>query len=284
MAKISVCITHYNRPEKLGATLASLAAQTRQADEVFLWDDCSPNDPASVIREWKGRFTNFVYHRNERNLGMPGNLNAVISQATGDYIANLHDADIYHPTLLEKWSAALDAHPSAGLVFCRVGGRNEQTERRLRDCGELTSGREFNRRYFLNAWRGSSPVWGTVMARRDAYEVLLPFDAKYGAIADVDMWMRMTLSRDAAFVNEELIRADHHSHFIPSRGVRWEVFRNSVRLHRANVSRFGASAGILARLSTLARHHLVFGAYWVLCLQSAARNGSAGVGTKRHSG
>jgi len=42
MSKVSVCLTHYNRPEKLAATLESLAAQTRAPDEVFMQDDCSP--------------------------------------------------------------------------------------------------------------------------------------------------------------------------------------------------------------------------------------------------
>ena len=100
MPRISVCLTHYNRPDKLGATLESLALQTRVPDEVFVWDDCSPNDPTYVIEEWKARFPHFVYHRNDVNLGMPGNLNAVIAQATGDYVANLHDADVFAPTLL----------------------------------------------------------------------------------------------------------------------------------------------------------------------------------------
>ena len=83
MPKISVCLTHYERPEKLAVTLESLARQTRIPDELFLWDDCSKNDPSAIVRQWEGCFPHFVYNRNTTNLGMPGNLNAVIAQATG---------------------------------------------------------------------------------------------------------------------------------------------------------------------------------------------------------
>jgi glycosyltransferase involved in cell wall biosynthesis len=207
--RISVCLTHYNRPEKLGATLASLAAQTRVPDEVFLWDDCSPKDPTAVAMEWKDRFPHFVYHRNPRNLNMPGNLNAVVSQATGDFVANLHDADVFAPTLLERWSAALEAHPDAAFVFCRDS--RWDNPRFVRDWtpepASLTPGAEFFKKYYLG--RIDSIIWGTVMMRRSVYQELLPFDPQYKNWADVDMWIRACAKGAVAFVSEKLIELDH---------------------------------------------------------------------------
>lgn len=265
MSRISVCLTHYNRPERLAATLESLAGQTRLPHEVFVWDDCSPNDPTDVVRSFRRRFPHLVYHRNRRNLGMPGNLNAVISQATGDYVANLHDADIFAPTLLERWTRALDSHHSAGFVFCRVAGRNESQDRRLRGCAPLTRGLDFNRRYFLNSWRGSSPVWGTVMVRRSLYARLLPFDARFGCVADVDMWMRLTFTGDVAFVDEPLISADAESHFV--QGVNWPLVHALRRLHAENVGRFAQATG--GRLFFSATRHVFnFSCLHALCIAS----------------
>jgi len=267
---ISVCLTHYDRSDKLRATLASLAEQTRQPDEVLVWDDRSPGDPAAIVRAFQDRFPRLIYHRNERNLGMPGNLNEVVAQASGDYVANLHDADVFHPRLLERWSSALDLYPTAGFVFCRVGARNAEQERKLRACPALSLGREFNRRYFLNSWRGSSPVWGTVMARRSLYRQLLPFDARFGCVADVDMWMRFSLESDVAFVDEALIRADADSHFV--RGVNWPMVHALRRLHAENVTRFGAVTG-RARLPFRLRHALNFTWLHALCVASLVRRG-----------
>jgi glycosyltransferase involved in cell wall biosynthesis len=220
--RISVCITHYNRPEKLKATLESLARQSRIPDEVFLWDDCSPNDPTEVARAWEHRFPHFVYHRNERNLNMPGNLNAVISQATGDYIANLHDADEFDPRLIELWADALDKYPSAGMVYCGLespmSGANGSKFWLNAKIPPVTNGIDFFKSYFLYKW--SSPIWGTTMVRKNVYEKLLPFRSQFQNWADVDMWVRISLNHDVAYVDLPLIITDEGE--TPLRGFDWK--------------------------------------------------------------
>jgi len=270
VSRISVCLTYYDRPEKLVGTLESLARQTRRPDEVFLWDDCSPGRIDTVVANYRSRFPHFVYHRNERNLGMPGNLNAVVAQATGDYVANLHDADVYHPTLLEKWGAALDAHTTAGFVFCRVGGRNQGQERRLCGCPALVPGREFNRCYFLNSWRGSSPVWGTVMGRRELYLRALPFEQRFGCVADVDMWMRLSLMADVAFVDQALISIDADSHFV--HGVNWDIVHALRRIHGENARRMAVATGHSAAFLRMG-HWLALAPLYSLCVCSLLRHG-----------
>jgi glycosyltransferase involved in cell wall biosynthesis len=209
--KVSVCVTTFNRAPLLDRTLSSLAAQSRLPDEIVVSDDCSPDDTASVVNAWRPRFRRVVYHRNSENLYMPGNLNQAVSLATGEYVANLHDADEFAPTLLEKWERALDEHPTAGFVCCGVAGfprrGTAETQVILHDVDPLTPGRVFLERHLLH--RFSSIVWGTVMARRSAYAELLPFDARFGFISDVDMWLRMCERFDVAYVREPLIVLDN---------------------------------------------------------------------------
>jgi glycosyltransferase involved in cell wall biosynthesis len=222
--KVSVAIVAYNRARQLDATLASLAAQTRLPDEIIVSDDCSSDATADVALRWQRRdaFRTFRFNRNERNLGMPGNLNVAVGMATGEYVANLHDGDQYALDLLERWERALDDHPTAGFVFCGVSGWPHRTEHGdgiiLHDVESLTRGVEFYQRFFLH--RFSSIVWGTVMARARAYAELLPFDPAYQYISDVDMWMRMCERWDVAYVRAPLIHLD----FSPSpwRGFRWD--------------------------------------------------------------
>ncbi|MDQ3814797.1 MAG: glycosyltransferase family 2 protein [Armatimonadota bacterium] len=251
--KLSVCITAYNRTALLDRTLQCLADQTRQPDEVIVSDDCSPDDPIQMIEKWRGRFPRFVYNRNERNLHMPGNLNVAVGLATGEYIANLHDADELDPTLLEKWEYALDAYPGAGFVFCDM---SHCTLLHLSP-DPLTPGRIFYEKY-LRPYYGCL-VWGTVMARRAAYEKLLPFDPAYSIISDVDMWMRMCLHYDVAYVAERLMTPDYspQTYHQPrlSGQFRWHKVESAWKLRRANIYRFyGDQPGRLRR--ELARHHL----------------------------
>lgn len=252
--RISVCLTHYNRPEKLGATLESLARQTRMPDEVFLWDDCSPSDPTAVAMKWKEAFPHFVYHRNERNLNMPGNLNAVISQATGDYIANLHDADEFDPRLIELWAAALTLNPSAGMVYCglespRPGNAPSQFWLNT-EIPTLSNGVAFFEKYFLHKW--SSLIWGTAMVRKSVYDDLLPFREEFRNWADVDMWMRVSLSHDMAYVDLPLIKTDEGD--TPLRGFDWGKVFIQHRMMESAIRLYCRRTGKDARHFLLRQH------------------------------
>lgn len=265
MSRVSVCLTHYNRPEKLAATLESLVAQSRAPDEVFVQDDCSPNDPTEVAKAFQGRFKHFVYERNEKNLGMPGNLNKVVRNATGDFVANLHDADEFHPQLLEKWVEALSRHPSAGLAFCGYDAKAKPSQLQasgriwIHDFAECTPGRDFFERVFVGS--SSSPIWGTVVVRREVYERHLPFDARFGMWSDVDMWMRVCGTHDIAYVAEPLIILDNTD--TPVRAFHWGKVCVAHAMHFENIRRMARDsnerAAWLAKqrrysLRTYARH------------------------------
>ncbi|MBI4887584.1 MAG: glycosyltransferase family 2 protein [Acidobacteria bacterium] len=255
MKRLSVCLTTYNRARLLDRTLGSLAAQTRLPDELIVSDDCSTDDTAAVAERWRSAFPTYIYRRNPRNLYMPGNLNACLAEATGDYIANLHDADEFDAALLQKWEAALDAYPSAGFVFCGVSAgdphgvsgtpdvvrlnrstltyRYPRTTVYLHDVEPLTPGREFFERHMLHATY--SIVWATVMARRDAYERLLPYDPQCGWVSDVDMWMRMCLHFDVAYVREPLLHLDASP--TAERRFDWNREEALRRIQRVNIER-----------------------------------------------
>lgn len=239
--RISVCLTTYNRAALLDRTLASLSSQTRQPDELIISDDSSPDNTTQVVEKWRTRFHQLSYNRNPQNLNMPGNLNAAISLATGEYIANLHDADEFEPTLLEEWEGALDAYPTAGFVFSGVVNRRgvdgATDDITLHDVLPFTPGRVFFEKYYLH--RFSSIVWGTVMARRSAYEKLLPFDDAFGFVSDVDMWMRMCQHYDVAYVRKPLIILDHSASQERDSGkYNWGWLDASRRMQEINIKRF----------------------------------------------
>jgi glycosyltransferase involved in cell wall biosynthesis len=276
MSTVSVCVTTFNRATLLDKTLASLAAQVRLPDEVIVSDDCSSDETAAVAEKWRSAFSAFVYRRNTVNLYMPGNLNACVSAASGDYIANLHDADVFDSTLLQKWEAALDQHRSAGFVFCGVSVDNPVDSRAsdphayrlnrstlihgdgrqavyLHDVEPMNSGPEFFERHLLHATY--SIVWGTVMARREAYKELLPFDSQFGFISDVDMWMRMCLHFDIAYVREALIHLDNSS--TAERKFDWNRTEATRRIQLLNIGRFYGKSPLRLKRE-LIRHKWLF--------------------------
>jgi glycosyltransferase involved in cell wall biosynthesis len=204
MIPVSICLTTYNRASVLPMTIDSLLSQTFCDFELIISDDGSADNTEQVCREYESTDQRVKYFRNSRNLKMPGNLNAAIQRAKGTYIANLHDGDIYRRDLIEKWKEALDAIPDAPFVFNAYDGVNPDGSHKLykEPFGSRVPGIYIAANYFRTL---ASCVWGTVMVRSSAYAAHGLFDASFGFISDVDMWLRLARGRDVAYVPEPLI-------------------------------------------------------------------------------
>lgn len=205
---VSVVLTTFNRADLLGATLDTILMQTYGDFELIVCDDASPDHTEAVVREYAARDRRIVYHRNRRNLRMPENLNEGIRRSRGQYIANVHDGDLYEPNLLEKWSEALNEYPRAAFVFNQYRALNDDGTTHIifrEDLPPVISGRKLLEEIFFLRWQFDSPVWGTVMGRRSAYTDAGLFDSRFTFLSDVDMWMRLAETHDIAYVAEPLI-------------------------------------------------------------------------------
>ncbi len=206
--KVSVVLTTYNRAHVLAVTLDSILSQTLEDFDLIISDDASQDDTERVCRQYEARDRRVRYRRGLKNVGMPGNLNAGIAVSAGEYIANLHDGDLYAPRLLERWAAALDAAPQAAFVFnaYRTIDSAGTTIRVYQESlGPCVPGSVLLEQIFFRRWRFDSPVWGTVMGRRSAYLEAGLFDPRFGFVADVDMWLRLAEKFDVAYVADPLI-------------------------------------------------------------------------------
>jgi|SRR5665213_481190 len=211
--QVSIVLTAYNRAEPLRRTIETLLCQTFRDYELIVCDDASRDHTADVVREFKTRDKRVIYQPTDRNLGMPENLNRGIRMARGEFVANLHDGDLYAPTLLEKWIGALRDHACAAFVFneYRFLGSPGQSPTVCREnLPSAVKGSYLLEQIYFRRWRFDSPVWGTVMARRSAYLQAGLFDNRFGCIADVDMWMRLAETYDVAYVSEPLITLPSH--------------------------------------------------------------------------
>jgi glycosyltransferase involved in cell wall biosynthesis len=235
--RVSICLTTYKRGRVLARSIESILSQTYRDYELIISDDTSPDNTQEVCRQYAAKDERISYFRNAINLKMPGNLNAAISHARGEYIANLHDGDTYRQDLIEKWVGALDKYPSAAFVFNAVEvvdykGNHIHTYQHTYP--PLIRGQVLLDE-MLGQW--NSPVWGTVMVRRACYRAVGPFDARFGFVSDIDMWMRLASRYDVSYIGEPLLRitpreADHPYAFIS-----WELNRTLEEIHRVNLQR-----------------------------------------------
>jgi glycosyltransferase involved in cell wall biosynthesis len=212
--RVSIVLTTYNRAGLLADTVDSIRDQTFRDWELIIADDASTDATASVAAEYSQSDARIRVLTQPVNLNMPGNLNAGIAVCRGDLIANLHDGDTFSPELLARWVAALDHCPKAAFVFngfYEVDAEGQILETIGLDLPRCSPGSELLG-HFYRRWRFNSPVWGTAMARRSAYEAAGPFDERFGPVADVQMWMRLAEGHGVAYVPEPLIS-------LPSRAV-----------------------------------------------------------------
>jgi hypothetical protein len=138
---------------------------------------------------------------------MPGNLNAALAEARGEYVAILHDGDLYRSDVFARWVDCLVRHPQAAFVFNAYEILDPEGRWIVAgvEMPECMDGREFLRRIFLQGL-GGSPVHGTPMLRRACLEAVGPFDVRYSAHSDIEMWVRLASRWSVAYVGEPLIK------------------------------------------------------------------------------
>lgn len=94
---ISVLVPTYNQEKYISDCLESLLRQSFVECEIIISDDCSDDQTWRIIERYKEKleekFRKVVIHRNIHNVGIPGNLNWLISNAHGELIKFLSGDD-----------------------------------------------------------------------------------------------------------------------------------------------------------------------------------------------
>lgn len=129
--KVSVCVTHYDRPKMLRRALDSLRAQTYQNFEVIVVDDGTP-DPASKrqlkeIEREIGEYGWTLLMQPNRYLGAARNTAA--RHASGDYLLFMDDDNVAKPHEIETLVAVAqrtDAH--IVTAFCDVFSTEDELD------------------------------------------------------------------------------------------------------------------------------------------------------------
>lgn len=234
---VSICLLTYNRAEILPRSIESLLGQSHKDFELIINDDCSPDNTEAICREYERKDFRVRYHRNERNLRYAGNQNAALSRASSDFVAIVHDGDIYLPRLIESWVRALVNYPTAALVFNTVNALDAQgkvVRTYTHSYPPLVNGRELCREMLCQL---GSPIFGIVMVRKKCVESAGPFDTSLPYLADVDMWLRLLLRYDAAYISEPIFSAAPREKGHANTGVNWRILDELERIHATNLRR-----------------------------------------------
>ncbi len=271
--KVSVCIPTFNRSHYLPLTIDSVLSQKFSDFELVVVDNASTDDTGGAVDQFSD--ARLRYYRNAQHVGMVANWNRCLEYAQGEYVAILHDDDLWLDRYLERVVSLIDGHKAVGL-FCSAAvlvdaeGKPKSvhkpwtTDRIL--CGRMA---------FKELLSGNKILCPSVLVRRQCFGELGRFDEAVRHAADWEMWLRISLFYDIGYVGEPLVhyRIEHGSmtdhHFSSSEG------RHLLSVDAINVVERGLCAAKRAGVSDVERlGRLTLGRLWLETAVASQRAGS----------
>ena len=201
-ARVSVVIPAWNAAATIGATLASVLAQTRPADEIVVIDDGSSDGTAAIVEALASRHAALRLVRQE-NAGPMRARNRGVAETTGDYVAPIDADDLWANDYLADMAAALE-RTGAGFAYA-LYRLIDADDRVLRDGFDFgVEGFARSRHWFVNfVGNGSAAVF-----RRDALLVAGGYDEAtraWGGAEDYLLQMRIAARLPVARVGRRLV-------------------------------------------------------------------------------
>jgi glycosyltransferase involved in cell wall biosynthesis len=115
-SKLLTVIPVYNGEPFIAQTLESIARQTLRPDRVVVLDNCSTDRTAEIVKNFAGLRCELI--RNERNLGLFGNLNRSLDfSSQTEFLQILHADDTIEPRFYEVMTRVLADCPGRGMAW-----------------------------------------------------------------------------------------------------------------------------------------------------------------------
>jgi glycosyltransferase involved in cell wall biosynthesis len=101
--KITIGITSYNAADTITAAVMCALAQQNPDFEIVIVDDCSIDDTWNIVQELVRAHPHKIRaFQNNKNLGVAGTRNRIISEAKGEFLAFFDDDDVSVPERIAK--------------------------------------------------------------------------------------------------------------------------------------------------------------------------------------
>lgn len=139
---ITFTIVAYNQEKFIVDAMKGAVSQDYENLEIIVSDDCSQDNTFGLIEEFVANYSGphkIITNRNEKNLGLVGHLNKLLSLAHGQYIVFAAGDDISFP---ERCTVSLDAIRESGVSsvsfsYVKIDGDGNLIEKK-RDIDDTT--------------------------------------------------------------------------------------------------------------------------------------------------
>jgi glycosyltransferase involved in cell wall biosynthesis len=198
MAKVDIIIPAFNAAHYLPVAIESVVSQTFDDWRILLVDDGSTDNTAEVVAPFLDRLGSKISYIKQNNRGLPAARNTAIRASTSEFLALLDADDVWLPCRLAESLKTLADRPQAGLAYGLVTHIDPE--------GRLGTTFEGNRRYtegqiapYIYMRKVELPC-PTLTFRRKCVDEVGLFDETMRATEDRDLWLRIALRYEVAFV------------------------------------------------------------------------------------
>jgi glycosyltransferase involved in cell wall biosynthesis len=198
MAKVDVIIPAFNAAHYLPVAIESVTSQTFDDWRILLVDDGSTDNTVEVVAPYLDRLGSRISYIKQNNRGLPAARNTAIRASTSEFLALLDADDVWLPNRLAESLRTLADRPQAGLAYGLVTHIDPE--------GRLGTTFEGNRRYaeghiapYIYMRKVELPC-PTLTFRRKCVDEVGLFDETMRATEDRDLWLRIALRYEVAFV------------------------------------------------------------------------------------
>lgn len=202
MATVDVVIPAFNAAKYLPAALESVDSQTFRDWQIILVDDGSTDNTAEVVAPFIERFGTKLKYIRQENQGPSAARNNAIRSSKSEFVAMLDGDDVWLPCRLSESLRVLRERPSAGMSYGLITYIDTDGNKLHTFTGnrEHADGRIAPHIYMR---RVELPCATVTVRRKSAEEVGL-FDVKMRSTEDRDLWLRIALRNEVAFIPEVL--------------------------------------------------------------------------------
>jgi len=213
--KISVAMTTYNGRLFLKEQLDSIAAQSRQVDELTVCDDGSADNTVGILNEFKESAPFPVRIAvNEKNLRCAKNFEKAISLCGGDIIFLCDQDDVWLPNKVSIIEKMFLANPDCGMAFTDAVVVDEENRQLSKLWADFRFDKKRQRKIkagkgFEAFVRGNVVTGATAAITKSFFEEAKPFPTE----VTHDYWMAMVavLKNKLFFNNAITINYRKHS-------------------------------------------------------------------------
>lgn len=203
--KVSVIMPAYNAEKYIAESIESILNQTFGDFEFIILDDASSDGTWDIINSYAQKDSRIFPVKNERNLNIAENRNKGLALAKGEYIVWQDADDISLPTRIEKLVNYMDSHPKVGICGSYIQSFNEKGDLDVRVYAEED---KLLRRTIFKFSPVSQPA---AIVRREVFEQVGNFNAKYPPAEDLDLSFRIGEFYEFGNIPEVLFRYREHS-------------------------------------------------------------------------